>query len=233
MLFLLSTLETYPSPGRNSNERKMRITLLFEERRYNEMMLLVILAVVVLLASLSSVDGYILTDRRRLGHLQIPPAIHGMPLFRGNLQASTHSIASVDSSLDSRWLARQYIQDGMLAFRVGNVSKSIELFNLAEQTDASMAPFLWQRGLSYYYANDFDNASQQFRLDVRVNPYDVEEIVWDIASQLQSSRNQRPQLAPVFPIPNQLSLPAGSTDRRRIMVSYFGFGVQFSRIIVS
>jgi tetratricopeptide (TPR) repeat protein len=130
------------------------------------------------------------------------------------------NIALVKNSADDRLLARRYIQDGMLSFRLGDVPKSIELFNLAEQSDSSITPYLWQRGISYYYRNEFDQASQQFRYDVRVNPYDVEEIVWDIASQLQYNEQQNVPNSSTFPLPNQLSLPVGSSDRRKIMVRY-------------
>lgn len=178
----------------------------------------IVVTIIFLSTSLCSVDAYVHSERLPIRQIHNSFTAQGRKLSQRPLQASSNSIASLDTSLDSRLLARQYIQDGMLAFRLGNVSKSIGLFNLAEQMDVSIAPYLWQRGLSYYYANDFEKASQQFRLDVRVNPYDVEEIVWDIASQLQSSRNQQPAVAPAFPIANQLSLPAGSNDRRRIMV---------------
>jgi hypothetical protein len=220
-------------------------TLLRKGRRRNGVTLLCIMVIVVLwkdaskymkTTSLSAVNAYILSDVSLLRHLSTPCASARIPLSRGILQSSTNSIISsslsrnspdrilaADTSVDSRLLARQFIQDGMLAFRLGNVSKSIELFNLAEQMDPTILPFLWQRGLSYYYANEFEKASQQFRYDVRVNPYDVEEIVWDIASQLQSNRNQQPEVAPAFPIVRQLSLPAGSTDRRRIMVCFWSF----------
>jgi Flp pilus assembly protein TadD len=64
----------------------------------------------------------------------------------------------------------------MRAFRRGNVAESIQLFDLAERlsTSSSLTPFLWQRGISYYYVNDFAKARRQFRTDVAVNPSDVE-----------------------------------------------------------
>lgn len=105
--------------------------------------------------------------------------------------------------------ARQLIGQGMQSFRDGDVEGSIRYFDQAEVTEPSMTPFLWQRGLSYYYADQFDAASKQFRTDVQVNPADAEEIVWDIASQLRL----RPDS---FPVPNQLALPR--KDPRRIMV---------------
>jgi len=106
--------------------------------------------------------------------------------------------------------SRRYVSDGMQAFRQGQVQDSIDLFNAAEKAEPRMEPYLWQRGLSYYYADDFDKASRQFRTDVSVNPLDVEEIVWDIASQLRLSPK-------TFPPTNALALPKGKQDRRSIM----------------
>lgn len=116
-------------------------------------------------------------------------------------------------SLWGRAEARQLVSDGMQAFRQGQIEDSIRLFDAADAQvgDGSLHPFLWQRGLSLYYAGRFDEASQQFRADVAVNPSDTEEIVWDIASQLRL----RPKK---FPVPNQMSFPMGVGDRRRIMV---------------
>ena len=103
--------------------------------------------------------------------------------------------------------ARKYVSEGMSAFRQGRVSESIQLFDSAEQAEPRFTPFLWQRGLSYYYNEQYDLARQQFRTDVSVNPLDVEEIVWDIAAALRQD--------PAFPVPNALTLPG--RDRRPIM----------------
>lgn len=138
------------------------------------------------------------------------------------------SAASVSEN-PNRSLARQYIQEGMESFRNGDIPKSIEYFNAAEQNDRSITPYLWQRGLSYYYNQQYEKASQQFRVDVSVNPYDVEEIVWDIASQLQYIRRQKPdQISEaIVPTLNLLSLPPGSKDRRKIMVRSFQSSIVF------
>ena len=111
------------------------------------------------------------------------------------------------SNLDT---ARQYVRAGMQSFRQGRIAESITYFDQAQAAEPRLDPYLWQRGLSYYYANQFSQASQQFRRDVQVNPLDVEEIVWDIASQLRL----HPE---IFPVPNALTLPPNQTDRRPIM----------------
>ena len=121
--------------------------------------------------------------------------------------------AATTATTEDRSTARSLVFQGMEAFRNGDVEGSIRLFDQAERVQGpSLTPYLWQRGISYYYADDFAKASRQFRTDVQVNPSDTEEIVWDIASQL------RLDPATKFPVPNQLALPVGSRDRRRIMV---------------
>ena len=52
-----------------------------------------------------------------------------------------------------------------------------------DQMDLSKAnpakkPYLWQRGLSLYYAERFDECAEQFAVDVAVNPDDTEEQIW-------------------------------------------------------
>ena len=104
----------------------------------------------------------------------------------------------------------------MDAFRQADVQNSIDLFDQAESIGGgpNYTPFLWQRGISYYYADRFQDASKQFRIDTQVNPRDTEEIVWDIASQLRAHPGQA-----ALPLATQMSLPKGTKDPRRIMVS--------------
>jgi hypothetical protein len=105
--------------------------------------------------------------------------------------------------------SRQMVFQGTELFRQGDVKGSIQKF------DNSVPPgsnaYLWQRGISYYYADEFGKGSQQFRDDVLRSPLDVEEIVWDIACLLRMDPT-------TFPPPTMMSLPPGKKDRRLIMV---------------
>ena len=107
--------------------------------------------------------------------------------------------------------SRQMVAQGMELFRKGDIKGSIDKF------DASVPPgsqaYLWQRGLSYYYADEFAKGSKQFRDDVLRSPLDVEEIVWDIACLLRMDPTE-------FPPPTMMSLPPGKKDRRPIMVRH-------------
>jgi hypothetical protein len=134
--------------------------------------------------------------------------------------SSTNTIAAADTNSDSNnnnVSGRKLVFQGMESFRAGQVTESIQLFDQAAAVQPSLQPFLWQRGISLYYAGDlFSEASRQFQNDVTVNPLDVEEIVWDIACQLR----MHPE---TFPPVNAMSLPAGKTDSRRIMVRYYKY----------
>ncbi|EMS68134.1 hypothetical protein TRIUR3_26333 [Triticum urartu] len=44
---------------------------------------------------------------------------------------------------------------------------------------------LWQRGLSLYYLDRFEEAAEQFRLDVAANPNDTEESIWCFLCEAQ------------------------------------------------
>ena len=58
---------------------------------------------------------------------------------------------------------RQLVSQGMEAFRRGDIQGSIDLFDKADAKvpDGSLRPYLWQRGLSLYYADRFQDASEQ------------------------------------------------------------------------
>jgi len=117
---------------------------------------------------------------------------------------------------------RMLVSNGMQLFRQGDVQGSLAAFDKADAAvpDGSLKPFLWQRGISYYYLDRFREGSHQFKFDVKVNPLDVEEIVWDIAclarlNSVDSSSNVE------FPPSDMMSLPKGKKDRRKIMSTVY------------
>jgi tetratricopeptide (TPR) repeat protein len=73
---------------------------------------------------------------------------------------------------------KAYIRRGMVKFQLAQINESIEDFDTAEKLDSRLKPYLWQRGLSYYYADRFAEGAQQFEIDLTVNSQDVEETVW-------------------------------------------------------
>ena len=69
----------------------------------------------------------------------------------------------------------------MELFEGNDVEGSVAAFDEAAK-DPSIARRLWQRGLSLYYVDDFENAAAQFELDVAENPNDTEESIWHFLS---------------------------------------------------
>ena len=100
-----------------------------------------------------------------------------------------------------------YVRRGMAQFKSANITESIQDFDKAEQLDPRIQPYLWQRGLSYYYAQRFEEGAQQFEIDLTVNAQDVEETVWRYLciAQSKNSSEARKTLLPV------------RNDRREIM----------------
>ena len=67
---------------------------------------------------------------------------------------------------------------GIAKFTQGDVDGSIADFDAVIAAAPGRAPYMWQRGLSLYYAERLQEGSAQFRRDVAVNPNDTEEAVW-------------------------------------------------------
>ncbi|XP_020570792.1 uncharacterized protein LOC110017954 isoform X2 [Phalaenopsis equestris] len=77
------------------------------------------------------------------------------------------------------------VRRGMLLFRQGNVDGSLAEFDRAIALDPRRKGYLWQRGLSLYYLNRFEEGADQFRLDVAENPNDTEESIWCFLCEAQ------------------------------------------------
>ena len=75
---------------------------------------------------------------------------------------------------------------GMAKFVQNDVEGSVEDFDLVMLADPARTPYLWQRGLSLYYAERFEDGAKQFRRDVAVNPNDTEEAIWAFLCEAQT-----------------------------------------------
>jgi tetratricopeptide (TPR) repeat protein len=92
-----------------------------------------------------------------------------------------------------------YVQRGMVHFKLGHIAEAIDDFNRAEHLNPALTPYLWQRGLAYYYAGRFADGARQFEVDLTVNGHDVEETVWRYLcqAQVQGAPAARAGLLPV------------------------------------
>jgi len=69
---------------------------------------------------------------------------------------------------------------GTMAFKLGLVKESVQIFDAASSLGYPKA-LLWQRGISLYYDDRFEEGAAQFRKDVELNPDDTEEAIWATA----------------------------------------------------
>jgi tetratricopeptide (TPR) repeat protein len=99
-----------------------------------------------------------------------------------------------------------YIRRGMVYFKLAQIAESIQDFDTAEKLDARLTPYLWQRGLSYYYAERFAEGAKQFEIDLTVNAQDVEETVWRYLcmARLVGATEARNSLLPVENDPRRI-----------------------------
>ncbi len=72
------------------------------------------------------------------------------------------------------------IYEGMSAFASNKVEESVSIYDAIIREDPRRKPFLWQRGLSLYYAERYKDGAEQFKTDVAVNPNDTEEQIWHL-----------------------------------------------------
>ncbi|MBD2294333.1 hypothetical protein H6G06_12760 [Anabaena sphaerica FACHB-251] len=99
-----------------------------------------------------------------------------------------------------------YIRRGMVYFQLAKIEESIQDFDTAEKLDSRLTPYLWQRGLSYYYAARFAEGAKQFEIDLTVNAQDVEETVWRYlcTARLSGVTEARNSLLPVKNDPRKI-----------------------------
>lgn len=86
---------------------------------------------------------------------------------------ATLTLASAEApTLDS------LLRAGIKAFFEAKPAESVAAFDRMIELDPDVAPQLWQRGLSLYYAEKFAEGRKQFELHQTVNPNDVENAAW-------------------------------------------------------
>jgi tetratricopeptide (TPR) repeat protein len=91
-----------------------------------------------------------------------------------------------DDAYASYTTAMSFVEDapslynarGSVAFKAGRMAESIADFDRAIELEPGSAPYHWQRGISHYYAERFQDCIDQFDLHRTVNPNDVENTAW-------------------------------------------------------
>jgi len=67
---------------------------------------------------------------------------------------------------------------GEAYFKLAKIKESIADFDAYLKIRPKQDPYHWQRGISYYYANEFKKGYEQFERHQVVNSNDVENAVW-------------------------------------------------------
>jgi tetratricopeptide (TPR) repeat protein len=115
--------------------------------------------------------GHAMTENIR--RLDISPVTSEVQRLTRALEADPHN-------------TQLYIKRGMASFQQGDIDASIDDFDRAERLNPALTPYLWQRGIAYYYAERFEDGAKQFATDLTVNGNDVEETVWRYLCQAQA-----------------------------------------------
>ncbi|XP_002512469.3 uncharacterized protein LOC8287125 isoform X1 [Ricinus communis] len=118
----------------------------------------------------------------RIHNLQHPLPILSRRLFLPAVSGIWDALTGANNNAREAVLA---IRRGMLLFRQGDVLGSLVEFDKAMELDPRQKAYLWQRGLSLYYLDRFEEGAEQFRLDVAQNPNDTEESIWCFLCEAQ------------------------------------------------
>jgi hypothetical protein len=144
----------------------------------------------------------------------------------------TRSGPSSSSSSSSSSSPQDLVREGMHSFRNLDVNSSMYYFDMAISASrgGSLAPYLWQPGISCSYLNRYSDRNKQFHLNISANPNDVEEIAWDITCLSRMTNDDddddsgvggglggRGRKESPFPPEGMMALPSGRSDLRRIM----------------
>ena len=86
--------------------------------------------------------------------------------------------------------AAECVERGMQEFQANKIAESLRDFDRAVELDSAGAPFLWQRGISDYYAGKFEEGRRQFESHKAVNPDDVENAAWHFLCVVRTERSR-------------------------------------------
>jgi len=115
-----------------------------------------------------------------------------LPINRRNLISASlfKTIFAAGAAITNKAMAssdpQSLIRSGMRKFQAADVKGSLLEFDEALKLGGDrLRPYLWQRGISLYYLDSFQEGAKQFRDDVAVNPSDTEESIWAFLCEAQ------------------------------------------------
>ncbi|KAL5853926.1 hypothetical protein ACOSQ3_009044 [Xanthoceras sorbifolium] len=120
----------------------------------------------------------------RAHSIQYPPPVLSRRLFLPSVSSIWDALTGGSNNNNARE-AVIATRNGMSLFRQGDVLGSLAEFDKAIELDPRQKAYLWQRGLSLYYLDRFEDGAEQFRIDVSQNPNDTEESLWCFLCEAQ------------------------------------------------
>jgi lipoprotein NlpI len=113
---------------------------------------------------------------------------------------------------------------GAVRFRLGQVKESIADFDVYLKAYPDQMPRHWQRGISYYYAEEYEKGRKQFEFHETVNPRDVENAVFHFMcvageSGVEKAREllMKTRGDPRVPMKEVYALYAGTGDAEAVL----------------
>ena len=96
---------------------------------------------------------------------------------------------------------RAILDRALADFEAGRIAESAAGFDTLIEVSPSIAPQLWQRGITLSYAGRYADCRAQFELHRTVNPADVENAAWHFlcVARAESAAKARVALLPVGP----------------------------------
>jgi len=143
--------------------------------------------------NLAKISRETVTEKRQFPRRKIFPVIFLWFLAGGQLTDDKNLCRAAQTSVNQEFRITissendlgKLLKEGVKQFRLGEVERSLTCFDRIIEVSPLSKPFLWQRGISLYYKEDFLAGAQQFRTDVRVNPNDTEELIWERLCKLR------------------------------------------------
>ena len=103
-------------------------------------------------------------------------------------------------------LAFAYYLRGREHFRLGKIAASVADFDQFVELRPDLESRQWERGLSYYYAGQFEKGAKQFELYQTYHDNDVENSVWRFACLARRGGSEKARET-ILPIRNDPRVP--------------------------
>lgn len=142
----------------------------------------------------------------------------------GAVKAYTRALDMAPDRVDRLFQTR-----GELHFKLGMARESAEDFTELIKRNPREAPNHWQRGISFYYAEQFTFGRRQFEAHQTVNPNDVENAVWHFlcVAREENIESARTNLIPIsgdsrVPMAQIHKLFAGKATEKEVIAAAAG-----------